>query len=174
MVINYEVGYSSAHQVDIPDRPIPLTSVMEYDHPPLHCHDHHDHQSHIARTNGLVLHFNTLFCPPRPHRHSLQSVLGYAHDGVPTFGDPRFLSVFNGFVESVKADAARNEGRYPQRRMKVALCSAFCGLYRIYVVGRYEVVKDVRKTRVELVNGFVKIEERGRLDEETMMIPVYH
>jgi hypothetical protein len=170
MVLNYEVGMRTSEQLDTPTPNLRFSTVMEYEHAPL---QNHHHQGHVAKSNHLVLHFNTLACPPTPLRHTVESVLGHAHQGVPTFRNPRLLAIFQDFLASVKEDAEKNRGRFPQRRMKVALLTAFCGLYRIYAVGRYEVAKSVRKTSVELLNGFLRIEERSKFDEHTVFMPIW-
>lgn len=46
-------------------------------------------------------------------------------------------------------------------RVRLATLTAFCGVWRIYVMGRFIVVKDSKSASVTMQGVFVKIEEKG-------------
>ncbi|KAJ3523541.1 hypothetical protein NMY22_g11392 [Coprinellus aureogranulatus] len=153
-VINFEMG-------------LPTDTVITFDSDTHAIEDRHNplcvsHQALIEQTRDAIIQINMQSCPPKAFVHPLQAVLNFSHGGVKTFKEPRYIAMLRELI-----DSTRNQGNMPRNgRLRLAVCVAYCGLYRIYVFGRFVVEKSRDRTKVELLNGYVKVEERAKVDEE--------
>ncbi|KAF6750482.1 hypothetical protein DFP72DRAFT_1072198 [Ephemerocybe angulata] len=103
-----------------------------------------------------IVQFNTLASPPSATPTPLETFLALSHNGVPTNQDPRYAAMFEEFGRSRVGGLGSG--------ICLASCSAISGIYRIYVTGRFLVAKDVGRTTVRVLNGYVKIEERKKME----------
>ncbi|KAJ3497653.1 hypothetical protein NMY22_g19677 [Coprinellus aureogranulatus] len=179
-VLNWEVGVPADSILPVTS-PVHSTPVLEYPHAPFT----EAHKSKVERSKNLVMQWNTLYSPPKVIFNSLSALLKFTHGGVPVYRDPRWLEMYRDLLASTNGVTSRTAGGRPaiqdkrsrrpkqiedregrgQTRMRLALCVAFDGLYWIYVMGRFAIINEERKTRVELLNGYMKVEERDKIDE---------
>lgn len=123
-------------------------------------HDGPNNILDLSRGDAMA-EITTLACPPTLLPIPLDMWLHQAHDGEYTFRDPRYLAMVNEFrtaARPVRVDAEST------RCIRLATSISYCGTYRIYTTGRYEVIQTRETVTAKLLNGFVKTEERIKLE----------
>ncbi|KAF6741661.1 hypothetical protein DFP72DRAFT_243270 [Ephemerocybe angulata] len=152
---NYESGVSIETVAGRPEG----HDKLVFQHPPgwVLC------ERHLGPMTDKIVQFNTLASPPSATPTPLETFLALSHDGVPTYRDPRYAAMFEEYGRSGLGESGGG--------VRLASCSAISGIYRIYVTGRFLVAKDVRSTTVRVLNGYVKIEERKKMEVGGVRIP---
>ncbi|KAF5336491.1 hypothetical protein D9611_006747 [Ephemerocybe angulata] len=169
-VLNFEVG---APMETIVGR-LEGNSVLVYHYP----HGWRPSTDIEKMTKKHILEINTLSCPPRPGLLNLDTYLNVTHNGIPTYRDPRYLALYRDFQASVMdfGDGSDSDDEWMAAnmvaRVRLATLTAFCGVWRIYIMGRFIVVKDSKSAAVTMQGVFVKIEERAKIEEGGVRVPL--
>lgn len=113
----------------------------------------------IEELSGLVLEVSTLVSPSHSTFYPIQDMYKFSHGGRLTFCDPRFRATIDGVVESTKSARAGQVTQAERKLERLALCILYAGAYRTFVLGRFFVARRVGSTRVEVLNGYSRVED---------------
>jgi hypothetical protein len=122
------------------------------------------HKARAKATEDAVVYFNTLSCPTKFHLQSLKSIGALSHDGAATFHEDRVKFLLCELRKSTSEHSGSKSGL--RRRRRLGLFSAFCGPFRIRVLGLFSITQDSNEgtTAVQKLNSLVKVERRMSMD----------
>jgi hypothetical protein len=118
-----------------------------------------------------VFELNTWVSPHSETLVPVQALLNVSHGGAKVFQDPRCvcvcvcvsLTIIRDLIASRAVDeSVRQSG--PRKRTRLGVCIVYAGAYRYFLLGRCSVLRGLETTRVQLLNGFVKVVETATTD----------
>lgn len=127
------------------------------------------HKARAKATEDAVIYFNTLYCPTKFHLQPLKSLASLSHGGVVTFHEERFKYLLRE-LRNPTPQRPDSDGSGLQKRLRLGLCTAFCGPHRIWILGLFSVTQDSREgvTTVQKLSSLVKVERRKSQDRRSV------
>ena len=158
-VMNYEIGNRPESEFSQFRR---TGSTLFYGGRLLHGHmAAEQHKRHLVQ-------FTMMYGPPDINHFTVKELLAANFGGKAIYDTPRWRKLFVEMEGSTKSDeggSASGSAGGVRYRIRLATVASLAGVYRVFVTGRFVVGKSAQRTTVELLNGYVKVEENTGRDE---------